>query len=436
MRYLILLMVGALILGCSSNAPKVNKEVAATRKAAVASLYSRVKDMPEDPEARLALGDWLVHAEDYAAAIAQYDTALLLQPNSLPTKVSRAGAYYQSGQVEAGLTGFLEVLRVSEAEPYTASIANSIHAPFSLRQLTSGASDNYHARYAPSGQEITFQSNRDGNWELYRMQLDDLRPLRLTFEAGDDESPVYSPDGREIFFTSTRASQTDQRGKLPRDIFSMNATDGTGLRRLVSDAADDWYPAVSPKGKWFVFASDRADTREGEFGDRQSDLYIYSMEDGQIASFSTEFGDKSAPAVAPDGDKVIYVNNVNGDFEIYEQDRREQYGRRLIWGGGPKGGPRYAPDGKKIVYYEKNQENFDLFLYDLKHKQLARLTSDPAMDLFPAFSPLGDKLVFSSNRDGSFHLYEMNLSKPPSRLELAERITQALARVTAAHERQ
>ena len=415
-------LIFCFLLGCGTSTRNPATSISKNRGEYRALLHN-VKAFPNDAEFRVKLAEWHLAENQFQKAIAHYDTALMIQSDYLPAKHGRALAQYQSGQKVQGMREFLAVLAQPESEAFVEAIAHEIGIPYTIRQITTGQGDDIHARYSNSGNEIVFQSDRDGNWELYRLALNRSEPIRLTFEDGDDESPVFSPDGRHILFTSTRDSGPQQGDRKTRNIFQINAEDGTNLSKLIASNSDDWFPVYSPKGDWMVFASDRSDERQVEFGMRQSDLFIFDFEETNVSQFTFGFGDKSSPGVSAKGDKVVYVNNVNGHFEIYEQNRNESYGRRLVWGGGSKGGPVYAPDNKKIVYFEKKDDNFDLYMYNRELQESFRLTIDPGADFMPVFSPRGDKILFSSNRNGSFDLFEMDLNSSPSRLELENRLS-------------
>ena len=79
----------------------------------------------------------------------------------------------------------------------------------------------------PTGR-IVFESNRDGQLEIYRMDADGSAPTRLTNNAATDNLPAISPDGTKVAFTSNREG-TD-------DIYVMDINGG-GVTRLTSDAA-------------------------------------------------------------------------------------------------------------------------------------------------------------------------------------------------------
>ena len=72
------------------------------------------------------------------------------------------------------------------------------------RQLTDNGNDQ-RPTWTPDGRYIVFMSNgRDGNWEIYRVDLEDQSVSRLTNHLAQDGLPSVSPDGRHVAFMSDR----------------------------------------------------------------------------------------------------------------------------------------------------------------------------------------------------------------------------------------
>jgi hypothetical protein len=71
------------------------------------------------------------------------------------------------------------------------------------RRLTTGGGDGQPA-WSPNGQQIAYISKDDGNFEIYRINLDGSNKVRLTTELASDGLPIWSPDGNWIAFRSDR----------------------------------------------------------------------------------------------------------------------------------------------------------------------------------------------------------------------------------------
>ena len=70
--------------------------------------------------------------------------------------------------------------------------------------------------------------------------------------------------------------------------------------------------------------------------------------------------------------------------------------------------PRFSPDGSKVAFAAEKDGNSDIYVMDLASHATRRLTTDLAIDTSPSFSPDGDQIVFNSDRGGSPQLYVMN----------------------------
>ena len=102
--------------------------------------------------------------------------------------------------------------------------------------------------WSPDGRRIAFESERDGNDEIYVMNADGSGVARLTVNDAIDGSPAWSPDGQRIAFDSLRDDNFE--------VYLMNA-DGSGVTRLTNNDARDWHPVWSPDGRRIAFESNR-----------------------------------------------------------------------------------------------------------------------------------------------------------------------------------
>src|SRR5947199_6746936 len=76
--------------------------------------------------------------------------------------------------------------------------------------------------------KIVYETNRDGNWELYLCNADGSDPVNLTKTKDVDELyPKPSPDGTKICFVADEGKGEDK----VRNIYYMNS-DGTGRTKV------------------------------------------------------------------------------------------------------------------------------------------------------------------------------------------------------------
>jgi len=71
-------------------------------------------------------------------------------------------------------------------------------------RLTQHPAPDFHPRWSPDGKNIVFVSRRDGNDEIYIMDITSGEIERLTHNPARDLEPAWSSEGRKIAFISNR----------------------------------------------------------------------------------------------------------------------------------------------------------------------------------------------------------------------------------------
>ncbi len=97
---------------------------------------------------------------------------------------------------------------------------------------------------SPDGRWLAFDSDREGNQDLYIMPAAGGEARRITTDQGDDFHPDFGPDGEEILFYSMRHGT--------RDLFIIGR-DGTAEQRLSDGPEEELHPSFSPDGNRLVY---------------------------------------------------------------------------------------------------------------------------------------------------------------------------------------
>ena len=62
-----------------------------------------------------------------------------------------------------------------------------------MTRLTHDEKTNFYPTWSPDGKQILFDSERDGNTEIYVMKADGSSQTRLTNNIADDEVSAWQP---------------------------------------------------------------------------------------------------------------------------------------------------------------------------------------------------------------------------------------------------
>ena len=183
------------------------------------------------------------------------------------------------------------------------------------------------------------------------------------------------------------------------DIYIMDI-DGGRQRNLTKDAiADELHPAWSPDGRKIAFTSDR---------DGNSNIYVMDTDGKNVQQLTNHPLKDNKPAWSPDGKKIAFNSAQDGGdfYQIYVMDADGKNVQRLTNHNGAN--PAWSPNGRKIAFQSTRDGNVDIYVMDADGGNVRRLTHRLAFDIMPAWSPNGRKIAFVSYKGVDSGIYIMD----------------------------
>ena len=274
-------------------------------------------------------------------------------------------------------------------DPSDPSLPSGIGEPVSLAvvQLTDNYSGDYTPAWSPDGRRIAFQSDRDGDSEIYVMNADGSGVTQLTHNGAGDWGPAWSPDGRRIAFQSDRDGDSE--------IYVMNAA-GSGVTQLTHIDAGDYGPAWSPDGQRIAFNSDR---------DGDHEIYVMNAAGSGVTQLTHHGAWDFSPAWSPDGRRIAFSSLRDGDFEIYVMNADGSGVTQLTHNDAVDWFPAWSPDGRRIAFESDRDGDSEIYVMNADGSGVTQLTHNDDEDWFPAWSSDGQRIAFGSNRDGDHEIY-------------------------------
>jgi TolB protein len=246
----------------------------------------------------------------------------------------------------------------------------------------------------PQSGWVVFDSDRDGDQEIYRMRYDGSEVTQLTFNTGVyDVSPDWSPDGEQIAYVSNLSGVAE--------IYVMDA-DGSNQLKL-TEIGNCWTPQWSPDGTKIAFRC-RPDDSNLIFTMNPDGSEQTQITPPEISGYD--------PYWSPDGNRIAFVSTrTDPGVYVIDADGTDQALLFLMNGLGQMA---WSPDGRWFALTKVVEPNYnlDIFLYDLDAGTLIRLTTTTMAHNGIDWYPNGNYLIYSSNQDdlANFEIYTMTSS--------------------------
>tara|TARA_R110002050_G_scaffold196426_2_gene331328 strand:- start:19311 stop:20849 length:1539 start_codon:yes stop_codon:yes gene_type:complete len=119
-----------------------------------------------------------------------------------------------------------------------------------------GIGASYLHGISPDNKTLIYTAFRKEKYDIYGLDIQTKKEFQLTDTKDLDDGSEFSPDGKHIYFNSNRTGNMQ--------LWKMNS-DGSNPKQLTFDTKyKDWFPHVSPDGKWLAFISFPPDISFGD----------------------------------------------------------------------------------------------------------------------------------------------------------------------------
>jgi TolB protein len=167
---------------------------------------------------------------------------------------------------------------------------------------------SYWHGWAPNNREVIYVAQRGGKqvFNIYRNSIKGGKEIALTdINPGEHvDGCEYSPDGKYIYYNG------NHNGTM--HIWRMKP-DGTGREQLTFDKYNDWFPHVSPDGRWIVLISFPPETDPNSHpAYKHVMLRIMPASGGKPSVLAYLYGGQgtiNVPSWSPDSKRIAFVSN-------------------------------------------------------------------------------------------------------------------------------
>ena len=268
-----------------------------------------------------------------------------------------------------------------------------------IQRLTNNVGDDFFEMWATGNEWMIYRSQRNGRFQLYRMRPDGTEQQQLTnSDSGRNSHASLSPDGSWILFHSSRDN-----------IYGSNLyridLDGSDERQLTFTASNDSFQAWSPDGEWLIFHSDRYD--------RTTNLYRMRPDGTEQHPITVGAYSDSFSFWLPNLDRLVFVRDDGRQQDIYSvnldgTDLRQLTSNQnsLEWR------VTLSPDNQSAIYHTREaRANAPVSIYrmDLDGNQTEELIDVGGENYFEAWSPDGNWMIISNRNFESTRIYRFHL---------------------------
>ncbi len=173
--------------------------------------------------------------------------------------------------------------------------------------------DDFYFQLHPEENKIVAHDTISGFYQLFIYDFENDSILQISFDSSNNKKPVFMNDGFRIIFQSNRNGN--------EDLYLLNLKNDS-LTNLTKSEWNERNPSVSPFDDVIVFHSDQ-DSLD------YINLYYLDLNSGERGQLTNSPGMELIAAFSPDAKDLVFGSNRDDNWEIYLMSNRGQFKDRL-----------------------------------------------------------------------------------------------------------
>ena len=281
--------------------------------------------------------------------------------------------YYREMYLPQLTTGPSSVAWLPDSRTLVYSMAGSLwkqklDSP-DAEQLTAGPGYDYQPDCSRDGRWVVYSSYANDAIELWALNLETRQSRQLTSGGAVNVEPRFSPDGKRVAFVSTTYQKHFHilvaqfaNGELT-DIKRLTGETRSDLPRYYYSEFDhEISPAWSPDGSDLIFVSNRGHVYgTGGFWRRKAEP---GAEAREIHYEETAW--KARPDFSPDGKRIVYASYLGQQWhQLWVMPAAGGDSFPLSYGDFDNVDPRWSPDGMRIAFVSNRDGNTSLWTQEI-----------------------------------------------------------------------
>lgn len=267
------------------------------------------------------------------------------------------------------------------------------------KNLTESLQDEFNPIVSPDGKVIAFQSGTEANSILETMHVvdrDHTSRQALTNSMGKDRDQKWSPNEKRLAFIRETADRTNLY------VINSDGSDAMSLTSIPADEIGGW----SPDGKSILFA-----VRDGKYQG------IYQRNPDGVNEYQLTDIPGYSPRWSPDNKFIAFISSFqddNPDIYIMSVDRinlNKNFDRanlKRITTPETEHSLSWSPDSTLLLFVSGKGDNAEIYTFDVESYVRNRLTHNDVRDDEPVWESNSERIAFVSMLDGDSEIFVMN----------------------------